>query len=130
MQKGYTVKICEKTFEDEISKQAYLKACKWLAVNVYGSESYSDCVTVKIKKCSHKKSDKTYKFNVELYFIADFEHEQKVFCNNCKLMQNTFFGSNITPCQTCRLTPLLKNLERVTENTAESLRRSFEDESD
>ena len=57
MLKGYSVFICEKTFEDVISKQAYLKACKWLAVNVYGSEGYSENVFVQLKKIPKEKAD-------------------------------------------------------------------------
>ena len=127
MLKGYSVKICEKTFEDEISKQAYLKACKWLAVNIYSSEGYSDFISVRVKKLDHKREDTTYKFKVELFFTVDFESEQQVFCNNCKQSVNTFFGS-AAPCSTCRLTPFLKKLKHDTEITVEGLKKEFENE--
>lgn len=126
MQKGYMVKFFEKIFEDEVSKQAYLKACKWLATHVYNSEGYSDYVVVKIKKQECKKSSETFKFKVELFFTVDFESEQQVFCNNCKLSVNTFFGSE-APCSTCRLTTFLKKLKHDTEITSEGLTKTFKE---
>lgn len=126
MQKGYSVKFFEKVFEDEVSKKAYLNVCKWLATHVYCSEGYSDYVFVRIKKQDHKSSDKTFKFKVELFFTIDFESEQQIFCNNCKLSVNTFFGG-AAPCQTCRLTPLLKKLEHDTKTTVEGLAKTFEE---
>ncbi len=127
MQKGYSVKFFEKSFEDEVSKKAYLKACKWLATNIWCSESYSDYIFVKLKKQDHKESDKTFKFKVELFFTVDFESEKQIFCNNCKLSVNTFYGAANPPCQTCRLTPFIKKLVHDTEVTTEKLTRNFKE---
>ncbi len=126
MKQGYSVKFFEKTFENEVSKQAYLDACKWLATNVYCSEGYSEYITVKIKKQQQKKSDTTYKFTVELFYMIDFESAKSVFCNNCKLSVNTFFG-NDAPCQTCRVTPLIKKLDHDTYNMVEGLAKDFKE---
>lgn len=125
MNKGYSVKIFEKSFEDEVSKTAYLNACKWLAVNVYGSEGYSEYITVRIRKQKQKKSDLT-KFLVELFYTVDFESEKQVFCNNCKLTVNSFFG-NTNPCPTCRLLPFLKKLAHDTESITENLQKTFKE---
>ena len=124
MIKGYSVKICEKTFEDEVSKNAYLKACKWLATNVFCSEGYSNVISVRILKQPHEKTDKTYKFRVDLYYTADFESMQQIFCNNCKQSVNTFFG-NAPVCNACRFNPFLKKLEHDTENIVKNFKKEF-----
>ena len=124
MFKGYAVKIGEKCFEDVVSKQAYLNACKWLATNVYCSEDYSHNISVRVLKQPHEKSDETFKFVVELYYITDFESVQKIFCNNCKLSVNTFFG-NEPLCNACRFNPFLKKLEHDTETIVKNLKNAF-----
>lgn len=143
MQKVYSVKLVEKLFEDEVSKQAYLKACKWLAQNVYGNESYSNSISVQIQKQPSRKSYKTvtvklksgkekekkeeveiFTFKVILYFSMDFESTQKIFCNNCKNTINTFMGED-APCRSCRVTSLLKELQHQTENISKRLSEGF-----
>lgn len=127
MLKGYSVFICEKTFEDVVSKQAYLKACKWLAVNVYGSEGYSENIFVQLKKIPKEKADEKFKFTVKLYYSINFESVQQIHCNNCKLAVNTFFGEQPI-CHSCKMTPFLKKLNHDTEFIVEKLKKEFTNE--
>lgn len=127
MVKGYSVLICEKVFSDTVSKQAYLKACKWLAVNVYNSEGYSDNIFVQLKKLPKEKDDEKFKFNIKLYYTINFESVQQIHCNNCKLAVNTFFGESPI-CHSCKMTPFLKKLNHDTEFIVEKLRKEFTNE--
>ena len=143
MQKVYSVKCFEKTFSDEVSKKAYLKACKWLAQYVYGNESYSRFVSTQVQKQESQKKERivevplkngktkqkkeeytVYSFKVILYFTVDFESAQQIFCNNCKQTTNTFFDTE-PQCRTCKVMALIKKLQHETENTAKGLSISF-----
>lgn len=143
MQTVYSEKIFEKLFSDEVSKTAYLNACKWLAKNVYGSD-YANFISVKILKQEPKKAKRTvtktvkgkeiakteeymlYSFVVELYFNINFESEQQIFCNSCHLAMNTFMGSK-PDCKCCKVTGFLRKLKHDTETTVKNLQEEFQE---
>lgn len=50
----YTTEIYSRVFENTASKQAYLSCRKWLAKNVYGSQSYSERIAVKVVKLENR----------------------------------------------------------------------------
>lgn len=129
MEKGYTSKIFEKDFSDEVSKQAYLKATKWLAINVYGKGNLSEHITVKINKLEEKKDQKETVFRVELYFMVNFDEMQNSHCNVCRQTTNMFMN-NRPNCQECKFNAFLSRVKYETETMASRLSERFEEEND
>lgn len=139
---NYSVKILDKDFVGDVSKEVYLEACKWLAKNVYSSPSYSDNISVQIKK-SEKEIEKKVRekktgriltkkqtrtvFTVSLYCVRDLNVAIKEHCDNCRHLHNLFFQMNDMHCEECKVTALQKKLEHEVVNLAESLRKSFEE---
>ena len=132
---NYSIKIFEKSFEGDVSKDVYLQVCNWLAKNVYSSPSYSDNISVQIKKTIKEKSVKQDKkevqtrtvFTVSLYCVRDLSKAIKEHCDNCKHLHNLFFQMNDLRCDECRVVVLQKKLEREMENLVDGLRKSFEE---
>lgn len=139
---NYSIKIFEKKFEGDVSKEVYLKACKWLAKNVYSSPSYSENISVKIvksvievsKPVVDKKTGEILKeaqirtiFTVSLYCVRDLKEALADHCKNCKHLHNLFFDLKNMNCDECRVTVLQKKLEREIEDLADSMRKSFEE---
>lgn len=138
---NYSVKILDKQFEGDVSKDVYLKACKWLAVNVFSSPSYSKNISVQINKdvievskpIVDKKTGEILKeaqirtvFTVSLYCVRDLDEAIKEHCKNCRHLHNLFFQMNDLHCEECKVTVLQKKLERELSSLADSLRKSFE----
>ena len=118
----YSEKIFEKSFSDEISKEAYLKACKWLAQNVY-SKSSSEYLTVKVTKVkTTKKQNPT--FLVEIFVSIDEKEIKNSVCEKCRLMHSMFYCIDKPRCDECKLTVYKKELERQMRN----IKNYFEEE--
>lgn len=133
----YSKEIYRKVFEDEVSKQAYLSCCKWLAKNVYGSQSYSERIAVKIQKLENrvkkvkikkKETEKTfYRFQITLFYTVTLDESKDHFCNNCKVMTNSFLSS--TPnCQECRLNAFWKKLKYEIDDISKFMEQEFKED--
>lgn len=140
---NYSVKILDKEFEGDVSKEVYLDACKWLAKNVYSSPSYSENISVQIVKSNkeveklvrHKKTGKIEKtkqtrtvFTVSLYCVRNLDNALDEHCKNCRHLHNLFFQLNDMHCEECKVTALKRKLETELVGLAENLRKSFDDE--
>jgi len=126
MEKGYTSKIFEKDFSDEVSRQAYLKATKWLALNVYGKGNLSQHISVKITKLEKEKNKTETVFRVTLYFMANFEEMHNAHCNACRQSTNLFMN-NKPNCQECKFNAFLTRLKYENDNMVERLSERFEE---
>lgn len=139
---NYSVKILDKQFEGDVSKEVYLQACKWLAVNVYNSPSYSENISVQIKKSTKEiekpvRQSKTGKivkevqtrtvFTVSLYCVRSLKDVIAENCRSCKQLHTIFYMTGNCHCDECKVTVLQKKLEHDVNGLAESLRKSFED---
>lgn len=140
---NYSVKILDKQFEGDVSKQVYLEACKWLAQNVYCSPSYSENISVQIKK-STKEVEKTARqaktgkiikekqirtvFTVSLYCVRSLNDAIEEHCRNCKQLHTIFYMSENYNCNECKLMVLRKRLEHDVKALAENLRKEFSEE--
>lgn len=130
---NYSVKIFEKRFEGDVSKEVYLQACKWLAVNVFSSPSYSDNISVQVKKSVIEKDKKSKEqqtrtvFTVSLYCVRNLSTTMDEHCKNCKHLHNLFFQMNDLHCEECKVTALRTKLKHDVQGLADSLRKSFED---
>lgn len=107
----YATKIFKKEFTHEVSKTAYLNACKWLAVNVYSNPSISQYIMVNIVK-KPVKNNQDPVFEVTLYVFVDETKVSQDYCNNCKHLYNVFYSLDTPKCQECRLNGYKKSLEK------------------
>lgn len=96
---NYSEKIYEISFSNKVSKDAYLEACKWLALNVYGTP-LAQWITVKITKFKKKKGDPT--FVVELFATINEEEVKNSFCKKCKQMYTIFYSIDKPRCEECK----------------------------
>lgn len=122
----YSEKISEKVFSDENSKQAYLKACKWLAKNVY-STGYSKYINVKITK---KEKSKKPTFVVELFVCVNDEEVKESFCSHCKKIQTLFYCIEKPDCKQCKLQGYRKHMQSYIGTLKEKLEERYNDDWD
>lgn len=134
MKQLYSEEITRKEFTDEVSKQAYLKACKWLAQNVYCSPSYSEKISVQIMKRENKEVQKikgkkkevivSYTFIVVIFISLNEKEMKEQFCKNCKHLHNVFYSIEKPRCEECKFTAYRKFVQ----SQIGSLKNDFEEE--
>lgn len=97
-----------KEFEDEISKQAYLNACKWLAVNIYNNVELSKSVVVSIEKVAGRELPT---FVVTVYVRMNEKEQREAHCKKCKMLHTIFYSMNGVNCSECRAKAYFKYLD-------------------
>lgn len=102
----YCAKFFEKEFTATESKKAYLKACKWVAVNVINKVTDIGETTWNITKV-YEDEDKTT-FKLTLYCTLGLEDEHKKFCENCKQMHSLFYVNEEYNCSRCNMITFYK----------------------
>jgi hypothetical protein len=100
-------KFFEITFKHDISKKAYLEACKWLATEVIDKDDMSE-VLYEIEKI---KDTEEPTFKVSLYTSLDNMEFKENFCNRCREIHKSFFVNENTNCDTCKMQAYLKQYE-------------------
>lgn len=108
--KTYCEKFFEKQFSNEDSKKAYLDACKWLAVNVYGKK-FSKDVSVRVTKLPITKKSKIPTFNVELFATINGDEMEENHCHKCKQLHTIFYCIDYPDCKKCNFKKFKKELE-------------------
>lgn len=92
----YSEKFYSKKFSEETSKKAYLKACKWLAKYVLSKSEFAN-IDFGIKKIDEST------FQLNLYAVLSEEELRERHCNICKEIHSSFFYSEETNCEWCKL---------------------------
>lgn len=123
----YSEDVYEISFSDKVSKQAYLKACKWLAQNVYSKDELSDYISVQIKK---NKERQLPTFTVKLFITVNERDLCRSYCDKCKQLHTLFYSVDKVNCETCKLNGYRKNLHDNVKNMVEFWKGAFEDEND
>lgn len=93
----YSEKFFTKKFSDERSKDAYLKACKWLAKYVLSKESMQSNVEFSIEKIDSST------FQLNLYVVLSEDELRQRHCQICKDTHSSFYISEQTNCEWCKL---------------------------
>lgn len=119
----YAEKFYEISFSDKISKQAYLKACKWLAVKVYGKEELSKYVSVKIRKMQDTQLPT---FKVMLYITVSEKDQKNGYCDKCKSLHTVMYSVDKPECQLCKVEGYRKTLNNSIKNLVEFWKGMFE----
>lgn len=121
----YSEKFFEICFSDKISKQAYLKACKWLAVNVYGKAELSKYASVSINKLTDCSLPT---FKVELFITMDEYDMQFEYCKKCKSLHNLMYCVDKPNCETCKLNGYRQFMHNQTESLVKFWKEIFDAE--
>lgn len=101
-------KYYERTFKAAKSKDAYMKVCKWLAINIITNKHLYDS-TWKITKV--KETPNWTKFKLELFCTLDDAEIADRFCNTCKAMHTSFFINEEYNCSRCNMITFRKRLK-------------------
>ena len=120
----YSEKFFEIEFSNKVSKKAYLNACKWLAVKVYGNEELSRYVSVQIVK---QKERKLPTFTVSLYITVEEKDLKIEYCNKCKSL-HSLMSVGPPDCNTCKMQGYRNYLNSNTKNLVEFWREVFTNE--
>ena len=91
----YSEKFFTKKFSDERSKDAYLKACKWLAKYVISKEMND--VEFSIQKVDNGT------VQLDLYVTLYETELMQRHCQICKDTHSSFYISEETNCEWCKL---------------------------
>lgn len=124
----YCKQAFQKTFEDEVSKKAYLDACKWLAQNIYGNVELSKDIVVNIAKTTTKK--KSPAFTVTVYVKSDADEVKESFCKKCRQLHTIFYSVDGVNCNECKGSALYKKLESDVKGKAEFVNEILEGRED
>lgn len=121
----YSEKVLEKEFSNEVSKQAYLDACIWLAKYVWGNPDYAKYISVQINKKEVKKKENPT-FVVSLYVSVDERESKLEYCKKCEQISNLFFCVNKPRCEECKMNAYRKQLYGMVKNLKEYFMEEFE----
>lgn len=115
--------VFQKTFKHDVSKKAYLNACKWLAQNIYGNVELSKHVVVNIEK-QQKKSPA---FIVSVYVKEEEGEVRESFCKHCKTLHTIFYSVDGMNCNECKANAFFKKLDKQLEGKANFVEEVLED---
>ena len=101
-------KYFERTFKAAKSKDAYMKVCKWLAINIISNKHLYDS-TWKITKV--KETPNWTKFKLELFCTLDDAEIADRFCKVCKEIHSSFFINEEYNCNRCNMITFRKRLK-------------------
>lgn len=104
----YGESLLTKTFTDHVSKKAYLKACKWLAQNVFSKPDLAKYITVKIEKVENKKQESGFK--ISLFVVIDENEVRESYCKKCKNLHTILYSVDKPKCDECKLNAYKKNI--------------------
>lgn len=122
----YCKQVFTKSFEHEVSKKAYLNACKWLAQNVYSNVELSKHTVVGIEKSKEQFPT----FIVSVYVKENEKELRKSFCKHCRTLHTIFYSVGGINCGECKASAYFKQLDEQVNNKATFVGEVLEDRED
>lgn len=113
-----------KQFENKVSKQAYLDACKWLATNIYNNAELAKNVVISIKKLTESELPT---FVVTVYAQIDESEQRTAHCKKCKMLHTIFYSMDGGNCNECKAKAYYKYLDDNITNVKNFVREILED---
>lgn len=117
-------KVFRKEFEHEVSKQAYLSACKWLAVNIYNNAELTSNLVVAIEK---QEESELPTFVVTVYVRINEKEQREAHCKKCKMLHTIFYSVNGANCNECKGNAYYKRLDENISGLVGFYKEMFED---
>ena len=103
--------IFTKKFRGENQKDAYLKACKWLAVNVVSKDELNRNVTYNISKFEDETQLPSVELKIQVVIEESIAKERH--CEICKETHKSFFINEQFNCNECKLNSYHKRCENL-----------------
>lgn len=94
----HSTKFYSKTFSGSSMKEAYLKACKWVATNILADDEISKDVMWKITKSKDLPT-----VVLDLYGTVNDAEHVKQFCSSCKQFHTLFYINQQQNCNNCNM---------------------------
>ena len=122
-------KFYERSFRAENSKDAYLKACKFVASNIIskGSKVEASKVTWDIIRVDTEEGDLPT-FMLSLYYKFDDTEFMKSTCEACKEFHKLFFINEDFNCSRCNKIGYERNLNQKLSIGSEYFKKMLDDE--
>ena len=125
----YIQKFYEQTFCSENSKQAYMKACKFVAKNILnkGSKVEADKVTWKVKRVEDNKNGLPT-FQLTLYYTFDDTQFMEQTCNACRSFHSSVYINENYNCDRCNKVAYEKGVHSKLTIGADYFKKMLDDE--
>ena len=123
----YIQKFYEKTFKSESSKDAYMKACKFVASKVVSNTSKVEAAKIAWEIIKEKDVDLPT-FRLVLYAKFDDTEFMKQTCQACKDFHCSFFVNENYNCSRCNKAGYEKNIQQKLGNITDYLRKILDNE--
>lgn len=125
----YIEKFYEQEFKAQNSKEAYLKACKFVASNVIskGSKVEVTKVTWDVIRVEKDENDLPT-FRLSLYYKFDDTEFMKQTCKACKEFHKSFFINENFNCSRCNKVGYEKNIKQKLLIASEYFKRTLDNE--
>lgn len=123
-------KFYERKFRAQDSKEAYLRACKFVATNIIskGSKVEASKVVWDVMRIDEQDEESLPTFQLTLYYKFDDTEFMKQTCNACKEFHKSFFINENYNCNRCNKVGYEKNVAQKLMVGAEYLRKKLDDE--
>ena len=111
----YIEKFYERSFRAESPKEAYMKACKFVASNVIskGSKVEAKEITWDVSRVDAEKGESLPTFRLTLYYKFDDTEFMKMTCQACKEFHKSFFINENFNCSKCNKVGYEKNVRQA-----------------
>jgi hypothetical protein len=103
-------RILTKKFVDKNSKSCYLDVCKWVAQNIISKDDVCKNCSYSVKK-KYKSELGLYEYTLDVYANISYSDVKKHHCRICKETHSSFFISEETNCNWCKINALEKRVE-------------------
>lgn len=123
----YIQKFYEKTFKSKSSKDAYMKACKFVASKVVSNTSKVEAAKIAWEIIKEKDVDLPT-FRLVLYAKFDDTEFMKQTCQACKDFHCSFFVNENYNCSRCNKAGYEKNIQQKLGNITDYLRKILDNE--
>lgn len=121
-------KFYERKFRAQDSKEAYLRACKFVATNIISEGSKVEASKVVWDVIKIKEDEDLPTFQLSLYYKFDDTEFMNQTCNACKEFHKSFFINENYNCNRCNKVGYEKNVNQKLMVGAEYLRKMLDDE--
>lgn len=88
-----------------------MQVCKYLALNVVSNEEISNNISYTITKDGYDDKKGMHKCTLELYVKINESDVLNQHCNVCKETHSSFFISEETNCNWCKINALQRRIE-------------------
>lgn len=124
----YIEKFYERNFKAENAKDAYLKACSFVASNILSKKSKVEATKVTWDVTNVSEEGGLPTFRLSLYYKFDDTEFMHQTCEACKQFHKSFFINENFNCDKCNKVGYEKNVKQKLMIGAEYLRKKLEDE--